>query len=329
MQKLRWVPIALLTVGLAAGSAWAEVRYAVVVQVEGDPQVQEAGGAWRSLGPGVRLREGDRIRAPSSATAVLAIIDGNLKVGQLKLRENSELILGRMTWEPRTGGSSTLLDIAVGNVLLYTRTQEEGSSFEVKTPVSISGVRGTGFSVGYDPRSRSSETAVYEGIVAVRHLHPSTGEPIGEEILAREGTRARVEEEGGVRGLTPLPTEEIRQTLKEVDELRFAPGQESRQPSRRPILVKGSDSSDGKKGGALARFGLGLLSAGLLLFGLWRLLGAVGSVSPIGFLLALAMIAGGAWLFQSQRLYELNWDELTRLARAAWDELKGYLPYRF
>lgn len=327
-------------VGLGASSAWAGMRYVVVMQVEGDPQTQEAEGSWRSLGPGMQLREGARIRTPSGASMVLALIDGNSKVGQLKVQEDSEMILSRMAWEPQTSKSSTLLDIAVGDVLLYVQTLEEDSSFEVRTPVSISGVRGTSFSVEHDRRSLSSETSVYEGIVAVQHLHPETGEPVGEKVVAQEGTRVRVEAEAGVRELTPLSAEEIGRTLKEIDKLKFIPVQKSKQPSRKPIIimvkalepseVKALEPSDRKKGGALARFGFALLSAGLVLFGLWTLMQAVQSRSLIGFLLALAMIAGGARIFQSHHLHELmNWDEFMRLAQAAWNEMKAYLQRHF
>jgi len=306
------------------------MRYVVIMQAEGDPQAQEAEGSWRSLGPGMQLREGARIRTPLGATMVLAIIDGNRKVGQLKVREDSEMILSRMAWEPQTEKSSTLLDIAVGNVLLYIQTLDKDSSFEVRTPVSISGVRGTSFSIGHDRRSLSSETSVYEGSVAVQHLDPKTGEPVGEKVVAQEGKRVRVEAEAGVRELTPLSAEEISRTLKEIDELKFIPVQKSEQSSRKPMIaVKTSDPSDRKKGGAFVRFGFVLLSAGLVLFGLWTLTQTVQSRSLIGFLIALAMIAGGVRIFQSHHLHELmNWDEFMRLAQAAWNELKTYLSRR-
>ena len=55
--------------------------------------------------------------------------------------------------DPKTGNKMTLLDLAVGKVLVHAAKLKGGSRFEVRTPTAISGVRGTVFEVEVKPRS--------------------------------------------------------------------------------------------------------------------------------------------------------------------------------
>ncbi|MBI3322305.1 MAG: FecR domain-containing protein [Candidatus Omnitrophica bacterium] len=323
MKNFRLALLALCMAGLGAGVAWAELRYAAAIDVQGNPQVQQEDGSWRTLGPGIQLQEGDRVRTGGADTVVLAIIDGNRKIGQFKVRENSEIVLQKMSVDPATGRQSAILALALGNVLLYVQALDDDSTFEVKTPVSISGVRGTSFEVQYDRRSRSSQTSVYEGTVAVRHLHSESGEPVGESVDTQRGERSRVDSQTGVESPSRMSDQEMVQALKEVERLRFSPSEAVQRVERRAmVLMKGDASGRGRGNDALQKLGRYALSGGLVLLGFWMFMGALQTRSPVSFLLGLGMIAGGVWLSYSGHL---NWSEFPELAQRAWGELKSRL----
>jgi hypothetical protein len=46
-----------------------------------------------------------------------------------------------------TGDKTTLLDLAIGKVLVQTQKLQGDSKFEVRTPTALTGVRGTIFEV--------------------------------------------------------------------------------------------------------------------------------------------------------------------------------------
>ena len=64
------------------------------------------------------------------------------------MAENSQLMLRELKKDKRTGTENTLLDLAVGKILVKAqKLRDPDSKFEVKTPTSVVGVRGTNFSV--------------------------------------------------------------------------------------------------------------------------------------------------------------------------------------
>ena len=52
-----------------------------------------------------------------------------------------------METESKTGDKTTLLDLALGKVLVHVEKLQGKSKFEVRTPTALTGVRGTTFTV--------------------------------------------------------------------------------------------------------------------------------------------------------------------------------------
>ena len=62
--------------------------------------------------------------------------------------EKSQLSLATLVKDTTSGLKKTLLDLAIGQVLIKAeKLDTPDSKFEVKTPTSVVGVRGTKFSV--------------------------------------------------------------------------------------------------------------------------------------------------------------------------------------
>ena len=127
----------------------AEVpRMAKIVEVEGDvkiktPDKEEPFAAT----VGLTLNETDVIVTEPESSALIEIqgMQGNATV---ELRENTQILIIELTRNDITEKEKTLLDLAVGRILINVeKVQEDKSKFEVKTPTSVVGVRGTKFSV--------------------------------------------------------------------------------------------------------------------------------------------------------------------------------------
>ena len=133
------------------GTVWAQpVREATVIKVKGEVTVKSAAGEWQPAKAGVVLRQEDQIRTGKGGFAEILLDDG--KVGRLELKENSHLRLNTLSESPSSGDRVTLLDLAVGKVLVHAQKLRGESKFEVRTPTSTTGVRGTVFEVSVEEK---------------------------------------------------------------------------------------------------------------------------------------------------------------------------------
>lgn len=147
MKRMRPIAI-LLIVAVVTSSVFAlEKRTAQIASLNGTAEVRLAGKSeWIPAALGMTLNEGDTLKTAPKSTAVLDIDQG--KVGVIEMKEGSQMLIAELTAIPETDTSKTLLDLAIGEVLVRAqKVHGEASKFEVKTPTSIVGVRGTIFNV--------------------------------------------------------------------------------------------------------------------------------------------------------------------------------------
>jgi hypothetical protein len=96
------------------------------------------------------LSQGDIIRTKAGSLAVVEL-DGKGRTATVELKENGQLSLAKLLGDKEKGTRTTLLDLAVGEILIKAqKLHSEKSRFEVKTPTSIVAVRGTTFSVAVE-----------------------------------------------------------------------------------------------------------------------------------------------------------------------------------
>lgn len=147
MRLFRFVCIIVLILALTASCYAVEKRTARVVSLDGSAEVKRMGEtAWIPASVGMVLNEGDTIKTASKAWAMLNIDEG--RVGTVEVKSGSQMMITELTASPETQASQTLLDLAIGEVLIRAKkVHGEGSKFEVKTPTSVVGVRGTTFNV--------------------------------------------------------------------------------------------------------------------------------------------------------------------------------------
>lgn len=110
-------------------------------------EVKRTGETWITAEEGMVLNEGDIIKTREGSTVMLNL-DGSGETATVDLAENSQLKLAELLKDEETGSEQTLLDLAIGEILIRAqKLHSEEERFEVKTPTTIVGVRGTTFAV--------------------------------------------------------------------------------------------------------------------------------------------------------------------------------------
>ena len=163
----RWILPAMLAL-ICAGILPAE---GFISYTEGQVTVRRSGSELNGE-IGLNLREGDRVMTDSDSLAVLELTDR----GTLKLREDSELVLGSLEDE---------VSVSLARGGLFSRIRQlTGRGYHVETPNVVAAVRGTEFFVAY---GRTIDDApdlwlcVNEGAVEVAL------EDSGETVTVNEG----------------------------------------------------------------------------------------------------------------------------------------------
>jgi len=149
MKTLKMVCVLVLVAGLCLpGFAMEEKRTAKIISLDGNAQVKRTGQAsWEPAEVGITLAEGDIIKTKPNAWA-LVNINGKGQVATVEVKENSQLLFSELIIDKARKSEKTLLDLAVGEILIKAqKVHGQESRFEVKTPTSIVGVRGTTFAV--------------------------------------------------------------------------------------------------------------------------------------------------------------------------------------
>jgi hypothetical protein len=135
------VAVFLGTISFAADTA----RQAKVISSSGDALIKKSGGAaWLPVKADMIVNQGDTIKTGKSSEAVLNLGGA----GNVEVKESSQLSIAQLVQNSATGNKKTLLDLAMGEVFIKAeKLHGKEEKFEVKTPTSIVGVRGTKFSV--------------------------------------------------------------------------------------------------------------------------------------------------------------------------------------
>jgi hypothetical protein len=125
--------------------AGGKVQYVTLSKPGKEVFVKNRAGEWIPGEDGMVILPGDQVRTSKDST-VMIILDGG-KVGNIEVKEGSLFTLLRADIDPATGDKKTLLNLAVGKMMVKAETLTGNSSFEVQTPSAITGVRGTLFEV--------------------------------------------------------------------------------------------------------------------------------------------------------------------------------------
>jgi hypothetical protein len=156
---------------------------------------------------GMYLEEDDKIRTGRGTYADIAFDKTARNI--IRMEEQSELMI--IDLHPR----HTELNVFKGSVLSRVKALRKKSKFTVRTPVSTSGVRGTGWKITAGKLKNVIES--HEGKIFVAGLDQN-GNPIGEKTLSA-GWKIMVEQFGrpaGQEKLTQQEKDAWQQWLKQI-----------------------------------------------------------------------------------------------------------------
>ena len=150
MKKIILAVIFLLTTMVVTVSAEQVKRNVRVTEMNGVAEMKSGKSKWTTAALGAVLQEGDFIRTKDNSSVVLKL-EGEVETAIVEVRPNSQLLIAELNEDKLAATQNTLLDLALGKVLITAqKLHAEKSKFEVKTPTSIVGVRGTTFEVSVE-----------------------------------------------------------------------------------------------------------------------------------------------------------------------------------
>jgi len=163
----RWVGYAFaLAALLAASAAQAAVGKAVVRAVRGTASYSEQGGDWKPLKVGNTLQPGASVKTGVASRVDLFLGDNGPVV---RILEDTTLGLDKLDFD-RTGADTvieTQLDLRQGTIQGVVRKLAAASKYEVKTPNTVAGIRGTEYQISAD-----GTLHVKTGSVMVAYTNP-------------------------------------------------------------------------------------------------------------------------------------------------------------
>lgn len=149
------------------------------------------------LTPGATLKEGSVVATGANAFVRLDLPDGT----RLSIPSQSRVRLGRMIAVEMTGVVRRELSVEAGRLESEViPLRDPRDSYIVRTPMSVSAVRGTVFRVAYDPATSKAQTEVVEGVVKV------DAKSEGTVLAANYGALVTSTGSSGPLRLAPAPT---------------------------------------------------------------------------------------------------------------------------
>ncbi len=137
----------VLAISCQASGAEITLRTALILEFEGSVDVKLSNSKWIPAKEEMVLNQGDVIRTKSNSWAVIRLL-GDSELATVEMKENSQLRLTELFEIKEEDVQKTLLDLAVGEILIKAeKLRSPKSTFDVKTPTSMLGIRGTTLSV--------------------------------------------------------------------------------------------------------------------------------------------------------------------------------------
>ncbi len=120
-------------------------RYGTLKNPGRDVFVRSNGGDWKAAADGMIILPGDEVKTADRNSVEVLMDDG--KTGRVEIKEGSLFRIQKAETDSVTGAKTTLLDLAMGKILVKVESLKGNSRFEVRTPTALTGVRGTTFEV--------------------------------------------------------------------------------------------------------------------------------------------------------------------------------------
>lgn len=177
--------------GCARGGARvAAINEVRVVSCKAECEWRTGGGDWRQIEKDTILQQGHEISCDPDGELVLAFADNST----VTIHDTTQLKIASFFTEG--GIVRTELLLAMGKISAkVNKSETTRSDFKIKPPAGPGSVRGTTFSVFYDPISRAAVYSVIEGLLEVDPAKPglkTTMVGTGKEVEVTRNSVSRV-----------------------------------------------------------------------------------------------------------------------------------------
>jgi len=118
-----------------------------VRDAKGDVSVMSQGSTeWKKVDFGMMLSSGDTVKTGADSYVDLCF-DGAEEDAIVRLDANTNMKVDSYVLAKQVENKKIILDLAMGDIMVRANKLKNESQFQVRTPTSIVGVRGTGFKV--------------------------------------------------------------------------------------------------------------------------------------------------------------------------------------
>lgn len=187
-----------------------------LVAVSGAVTLQDARGGSAPAVRDAQVFEGHRLITGANAFATFQLADGS----RVTLPSNSRMRIVQMRRLLLDGSLQRLFELESGRSgISATPAENAGSQFRVRTPLSVTAVRGTEFRVVHAEAGARSATEVIEGLVGVGSAAAGTPET---SVKAAFGVTAGAQGINAPSALLPAPDLAPGGAVQEDPQLRFA-----------------------------------------------------------------------------------------------------------
>jgi hypothetical protein len=138
---------------------------ATVMSLSCNAPIRQQGSSTKVLAIGAVVTEGAVIEVPAECHVSLLLEDGSV----IRLPSSASLKITTLRKNALEPAPEVRLDLTKGRIELdVQKGRPQSTPFEVRTPISIMGVRGTEFRVGYSPEDQAGQVEVLGGVVQTR-----------------------------------------------------------------------------------------------------------------------------------------------------------------
>jgi hypothetical protein len=152
--------------GAAAGGGGSTENSAKIGTISGEAVVRR-NGAWVPLTSADQLKQGDEIFTGVDSRVVLKFADGS----SLEIRELTQLLV--QTTLVAANRKDLEVQLKLGEIKAQVKQEKAvDTTFEIRTATATASVRGTIFTVFYDPGAKATVVSTQRGIVSVDPVKP-------------------------------------------------------------------------------------------------------------------------------------------------------------
>jgi len=226
MKKLNVV--LAVSIFLCLGVFISSLLAGEITYIKGKVQVQVAPSKeWKPAAVGMKIKIGDSIQTARGSKADLVLDDDTLRKNFIRVEQNTLVVINSTV-----PGEINRFDVSQGRIYANIENAKSGITYEVSSPSSVAGVRGTGWS--NDVQRDRDEVACYEREIYLKTFDQNN--KLISEVTIPEGFKTsvdRFEQAGPMIELTTA--EKGRWTETKTDVMERMGGQEGTEKATEKI----------------------------------------------------------------------------------------------